>query len=35
MASEQLCPYIKKKYIKVRKSAANISMGVCTVLSLI
>lgn len=27
----QSCPYIKKKCIKVRKSAAEISIGVCTV----
>lgn len=29
--SEQQCPYIGKKCVKVRKSTASISIGVCTV----
>jgi len=31
VAAEQQCPYIEKKCIKVRKSAPDISIGVCSV----
>lgn len=31
IAYEQHCPYVGKKCVKVRKSAASISIGICTV----